>query len=425
MASTSNDRLRSAALGIVLGAWMLVVVPTAGAQEVDSRWAPWVGCWLAVDETETAPLLCVVPLAGEPAVEMLTVVDGQAVAREPIFADGQEHEVSREGCEGWERAEFSDDSHRIYVRSELSCGASGTQNSTGVLSMLTPFEWLDVRTMEVDGQSVPWVIRYRLASRAEFQAAGQADLIGVQVTDLRLARVAASAPIDLDDVIEASQHVSAETAQVWVVERNEPFSLDADRLIRMADAGVPPNVIDAVVAVSYPDEFVVNDDGALAGRRPEEFARGRRSLGYGRGVNPFIDPFYDPYSRYGYYSPYGSGFGFGYYGGYGYGRYGFSRNGGSYGGYGGYGRPVVIVGRRSDASSGAREGRVVRGGGYTSAGGGGQSTGRSAQPRSSGAGARSSGSSGASARSAPAQGSSGSAGRSTGRTAQPRPGGGN
>ncbi len=434
MASTSNDRRRITTFGIFAAVWMLIVVPVAGAQpaagaqEVDSRWTPWVGCWVAVDETESAPLLCVAPLAGEPAIEMLTVVDGQVMAREPIFADGQEHQVSREGCEGWERAEFSDDSRRIYVRSELSCGAGGIRNSTGVLSMVTPFEWLDVRTMEVDGQSVPWVVRYRLASRAAFQAAGQADLISAQISDVRFARVSASAPVDLDDVIEASGKVSAETVQVWVVERNEPFFLDADRLIRIADAGVPPNVIDVIVAVSYPEEFVVNEDDALAGRRSGEAVRGRRSLGYGRGYNPFVDPFYDPYSRYGY-SPYGIGLGYGsgYYGGHG---YGYNRVGGLYGGYGlggynyglgGYGRPVVVVGRRSGGSSGDREGRVVRGGGYTSAGGGGQSTGRSAQPRSSGAAAQSSGSSGASARSAPARGSSGSSGRSTGRTAQPRP----
>ena len=441
MADRLNDRQRRVRLGTAVSAWLFIVAPMAGAQEVDSRWTPWVGCWQAVDETASAPLLCVVPLAGEPAIEMLTVVDGQVLTRELIFADGQEHEVSREGCEGWERAEFSDDSHRVYIHSELSCGAGGAggargvRNSTGVLSMVTPFEWLDVRTVDVDGQSVPWVLKYRLASREDFRAAGQADLIGAQGTDSRLARVAASVPITLDDVVEASGKVSAETVQVWVVERGEPFNLDASRLIRMADAGVPPNVIDVVVAVSYPQKFVVNDDGG----RLAEAGLGRRSLGYRRGLNPFVDPFYDPYSRYGYYSPYGSfGYGLGYYGGYGYGYggYGFSRIGGLYGGYGlggynyggyygGYGGPIVVVGRRSGADSGAREGRVVRGGGYTSAGGGGQSTGRSAQPRSSGASARSSGSSGASARSAPARGSSGSSGRSTGRTARPRPPGGN
>ncbi len=430
MESTLNDPQRRVTLGILVGALLIMAAPMAAAQEVDSRWAPWLGCWRAVDEMATAPILCVVPLAGESAVEMLTIVDGRVVSRESIFADGQEHAVSRDECEGWERAEFSGDSHRIYIGSELNCGAGAHRSSTGVMSMVSPFEWLDVRTINVDGQSVPWALRYRLASQADFQAAGQGELFSAQGSQARMARRVASVPIAVDDVIEANGKVSAETLQLWVVEGGEPFALDASRLIEMADAGVPPGVIDVVVAVSYPEKFVVNE-GRTAGRRPGEAARGRPGLGYGRSLNPFGDPFYDPYSRYGYYSRYGSGFryGLGSYGGYGYPYGGYGYGGYNYG-FGGYGAPIIVVGRRgSSADSGPTQGRVVRGGGYTSARGSGGSTGRSARPRSSGSSrgtapaARSgrSRSSGSGARSAaPARGSSGSAPRSTGRTAQPR-----
>ena len=84
--STLSDRQRRATLGVLVGAWLVMVVPMAAAQEqVDSRWAPWIGCWRAVEEIAPASgaastqgaLLCVVPLAGEAGVEMLTVVDGQ------------------------------------------------------------------------------------------------------------------------------------------------------------------------------------------------------------------------------------------------------------------------------------------------------------------------------------------------------------
>lgn len=433
MKSTLNHPHGRATLGILVGAWLSLVVPVAEAQEMDSRWAPWLGCWQAVDEAASAPLLCVVPLAGAAAVEMLTVVDGQVVSRESIFADGQQHAVSREGCEGWERSEFSGDARRVYIRSDLNCGAGVLRSSTGVLSMVSPFEWLDVRTMDVDGQSVPWVVRYRLASRADLQAAGQGNLIGAQDADARMARMAASVPLDLDDVIEATGKVSAETVQVWVLERAEPFALDATRLIGMADAGVPPSVIDVVVAVSYPEKFVINE-GSPSGRRTAEAARrpGSPGLGFGRTLNPFEDPFYDPYSRYGYSSRYGFGsrYGLGYFGygpgsygafGYGYGGYGGYGLGGYNYGFGGYGTPIVVVGRRGMAAdSGPTAGRVVRGGGYTSAGRSGGSTGRIARPRSSGSG------SGAAAPSAtPARRSTSSSPQATGRRAQPRPRAGN
>ena len=429
MERTVNDPQRRVTLGMFVSAWLIMVAPIAAAQEIDSRWTPWLGCWRAVDETTTAPVLCVVPLAGEAAIEMLTIADGQVLSRESIFGDGQEHAVSRDECEGWERAKFSSDSRRIYIGSELTCGASTHRHSTGVISMVSPFEWLDVRTIEVDGQSVPWALRYRLASEADFQVAGQGDLVSARGSEARMARRVASIPIAIDDVIEAMGRVSSETVQLWVVERGEPFALDASKLIEMADAGVPPSVIDVVVAVSYPEKFVVNE-GRIAGRGRTEAARGRPRLGYGRSFNVFADPFYDPYSRYGYYSGFGyrSRYGLSYYGGYGYGGYGF----------GGYGAPIIVVARRgSGADSGPTEGRVVRGRGYTSArgsGGSGGSTGRSAQPRSSGssrnaapavrsAPARSSGSATRSA--APARRSPSSSPRSTGRRAQPRTNRGN
>ena len=441
MVSTLNVRQRKTTLGVLVGAWLVMVVPMAAAQEVDSRWAPWIGCWRAVDETATvpatAPLLCVVPLAGEAAIEMLTVVDGQVVSRESVFTDGQQHAVSREECEGWETAEFSDDSRRIYVRSELLCGTGGPRTSTGVMSMVSPSEWLDVRTVKVDGQSFPWVLRYRLASRADFQAAGQGDLIAARGSKVRMARMAASLPIAVSDVIEAVGKVSEETVEVWVVERAEPFALDAGRLIEMADAGVPASVIDVVVAVSYPEKFVVNERDP--GLRREEARGGRRrsGFGYGRSINPFTDPFYDPYARYGYYSPYGYGsrYGLGYYGGYGYGDFGYSYGGYGFGGYnsgfGGYGTRIIVVNRRGSGAggnvTGSTRGRVVRGGGYTSAGSGGASTGRSAQPRSSGSSGSAASSRGSSGRSSasPARRSSTSSPQSTPRRAQPRRRGGN
>ncbi len=454
MTSTLDDRQRRVTLGILVGAWMIMVAPIAAAQEVDSRWAPWIGCWRAVDEPAEAPVLCVVPLAGEAAIEMLTVLDGQVVSRESIFTDGQEHDVSRDECEGWERAEFSDDSRRIYIRSELTCGASVHRSSTGVISMVSPFEWLDVRTVDADGRGAPWVGRYRLASQADFQAAGQGDLVGAQRSETRMARTAASVPIAPGDVIEAIGKVSPETVQLWVVERGEAFSLDAAALIEMADSGVPPSVIDVVVGVSYPEKFVLNEGGSSERGPVARGGDGRSAHGYDRRLNPFQDPFYDPYARYGYGSLYGSRFGYGpgYFGRYGFGgyggRYGYGRGlGFGYGfggfgigyGYGGYGygySPIIVVGRRG-SGSGPTAGRVVRGGGYSTTRGSDGSAGRTARPGSSGSSRNaapaarsarpsSSGSSGGAGRSAaPARGSSSSSPQSTGRRAQPRAGRGN
>ncbi len=189
--------------------------------------------------------------------------------------------------------------------------------------------------MDADGRRVPWVLRYVQAPRADYRAAGQADLIDTQGVEARMARLAASVPIAPKDVIEAIEKVSAETVQVWIVERAEPFPLDAGRLIEMADGGVPASVIDVVVAVTYPEKFAVNQGDPLG--LPQ--AGGGSSSAYDAGLNPFEDPFYDPYARDGY-SPYGYGSRYGIsvgYGGYGYPYGGFGGYGGFGYGYGGVG----------------------------------------------------------------------------------------
>ena len=398
-------------LGNVTFAFALLLIAGAAspaeAQLTDVRWQPWLGCWEAIGEPDDAPVLCLAPRSGESGIDMITLIDERVVSRETILADGQGRRVTREGCEGLERTEFSNDSRRIFFNSELMCEGDVTLKSSGVMSMATPYEWLDVRAVEVEGQSVPWALRYRLASRADFEAAGLGDLPegGAAVM---ASRIAASSALTLDQVIEASSKMDGKAVEAWIAESGAPFALDASRLIRMADAGVSDGVIDVMVALSYPDEFVVNT--GAGGEEPVWAEQGPRDASRGSYGGGFYDPFYDPYLRYGYYPGFGyrsAYVGIGRYGGYGmsYGGYGgYGGYGMGYGGYGmGYGgysvyRPGVVVVERQSAG-----GRAVAGRGYTRSGRG--STG-GVIPR--GSSVRSSG--GAAARSAPRAGASSSGG---------------
>ena len=393
----------------------------AGAQLDDPRWQPWLGCWEAVGEPDDAPVLCLAPVSGEDGIEMITLIDERVVSREMILANAQDHRVTEEGCDGWERAEFSDDAHRVFFNSQFVCDGDVHRTSSGVMSMLRfPSEWLDVRAVEVDGQSVPWVLRYRIASQADFEAAGLTDMADKRLA-VESARIAASSALTLGHVIEASSKVDPEVVKAWIAETGEPFALDASQLSRMADGGVPDGVIDVMIAVSYPENFVLNTgDGAdLPLRASYETRDGiRRRFGSSGYVDSFYDPFYDPYVRYGRYSAFGySRYGLGYggygrYGGYGldYGRYGrYGGYGVSYGGYGGYGyglggysvyRPrAVVVGRRPTEAAG---GRAVMGRGYTRSGG--VAASRGASTRSSGSSAAGAASSGGARRAKPRSG---------------------
>jgi hypothetical protein len=166
------------------------------------------------------------------------------------------------------------------------------------------------------------------------------------------ARLAAGSTIGSSAVIEASRAVTPAVVQAWLLERGQAFALDGAELVRLADAGVPAQVTDAMVAVSNPQEFAV--------ARPETRSSARLNDDdiVGRRIYVYMDPLYSPYG-WGY-APFGYG--------YGYGRYGYSPlgygNGYGYGAgyYGaGYFPPVVIV----NPGQAQTRGQAVKGRGYT------------------------------------------------------------
>ena len=404
--------------GLLAGAVVMAIAQPAATQDraYDARWLPWLGCWepVAGSAADDAPMMCLRPVRGGEGVEMLTVAGGEIVAQETIRADGINRRTSREGCDGREQTAFSEDGHRVYLSAEFVCEGGVERTSAGLMSMVSPYEWLDVRTVAVAGESVPWVLRYQLAAREAVEAVGLEGIAADRMMAQQAARIAASADLTVEDIVDASTRMDAKAVEAWVVERGDQFDLDADELLVMAEAGVPESVIDMMVAVSYPEHFVV--DGGMEGSaelaesdyaRDRRYGRaGRAGYGYGRYYDQFhydpffLSPFYSPYAGYGYYSP--SRYGFWY--GLGYGGYGFG-----YGAYGTYRPTIVVVGRRQD--EGRSSPRAVRGRGYTRGSGGGSS---------SSDGARSRGGSSGGASASPARSSSPSSGsKASGRKARP------
>lgn len=377
-------------LGLGLSALVGLSPRPATAQAADS-WLPWLGCWQAEGAPSDAGLLCVRPLTDQGSVEILRVTGTDVVSREVVWADGQQHETSREGCNGWEKGSFSRDGSRVFLSSSHTCEGGLERTGGGIMALVSPDEWLDVRYLGMGDNKTPWVQRYRAASEEQADAAGMGGILADRDWSVRTARMAAAAAPSVDDVIEASQEEPAEVVQAWVAERKAPLKLDAKALERMADAGVADDVIDVAVAVSYPSHFSVTAERAQQGQgSAAQPMSGFYSPGW--GYDPFYyrfgyDPFYYGVSRYGY--GYGMGYGGGYYGGYGY-------------------SPVIVI--TNNDQTPISHGRFIPGRGYTRGG-------------SSG----SSGSTGSASR-APSSGSTGSAAGSTsgstGRTAHRRGGGG-
>lgn len=334
------------ALGGAVGA-----VQAQGNELEDGRWLPYLGCW--VDTAAPAgSMTCIVP--EESGVALLTVVGTEVEDRRLLDAGSTATEAEVAGCTGTESAEFSSDGHRLFTRSELTCDGF-TREVRGLIAMVGPMEWIEVRALAGEAGSATWVRRYRPAPADRVAGAALTGLPELPRPGiLEAARLAAASPVSVDDLVEAHGATDPETVKSWLVEQGDPLPrLDADGLIRLADAGVEPDVIDVAVAVSFPDRFDVTRE-SRADRRSVGAGYGYGSWGAWSPFGPYLyDPFYYRHNRY-----YGYGYGYG-------GVNWFS-----------YTPSVVVVEPRS--SSG---GRVVKGGGYRSGSGTGTTAAPSAKVR--------------------------------------------
>ncbi|MBI4420733.1 MAG: hypothetical protein HY560_07900 [Gemmatimonadetes bacterium] len=344
---------------------LLVLGPTtlAAQQTLDSRWFPWLGCWQAGEEAGPDNLMvCVRPSADQSGVEIATVANGEIASSRTLVADGQPHELTVEDCSGSQFATFSSDSRRVYLWSTLVCREGRKRTASAIMALGSPTVWLDVQALGTNGERVPRVLRHRPAPGSSWPAEFLLPVARVAAVDD--ARLLASGRLSLADVQEAAAHVDPEALAAFLIEKNQEFDLTAAQLAALADAGVPEDVIDALVAVSYPTRFAIDRDALRMALKPDEPREGRAGAygdpfgwgwGYGSCYRGFYGgfPFWSSYCSPFYWS---SAFGFGgmwpyYYDPYWYG-----------GGY--WGRPIIVVRDGNQAAPGT----LVRGRGYTRGG---------------------------------------------------------
>ena len=332
----------AAALGLV------ALAAPAAAQGTDSRWEAWAGCWElwtdAVREGATGtarladgpnatqpradmPRVCVAPASGGGA-RFETTIRGQAALDQTIVPDGAERPIQDADCRGTQRAEWSRDGLRLLTHAEVTCRSDTDPRRVSGLAMLAANgDWLDIQAVEIGGRETVRVRRYQ-------RAAGQP----------RAPRALLAASIlTVDDVKEASGKLPARAIEAALVESGAGFDLTARTVIELDDAGVADSVIDLMVALSYPERFVVERTARGSGGPGAPLMTDPFMLGWAFGYPVWYDDFY--YSPY-YYSPFA------------YSRFGYRPYDVFYGG----GIAVVPV---SDEPQPSGAGRVVDGQGYT------------------------------------------------------------
>jgi hypothetical protein len=405
----------------VLGAMAVMAVPVTAthAQDVDARWRAWTGCWTPVTTAQSvaskAGTVCVVPASGTSAVEVISVSGSAVVDRTRIEADGQPHAISRDGCSGTETARWSPSGTRVYLSESVLCRGSAERRMSGVMSFDQRYQWLDVRGVSSGEAQGVAVMRYEALMDSTGLPAEVMPAFRLRGPAANSAILAASAPLTLGDIADVSARVDSGVTAAWLMERTRgvQLSLNGKQLEMLADAGVPPSVIDVLVAISYPANFALSASADAMERPAAAASRTQTSYrGYGGYPAFWYDPYFGPWSYY--YDPYYYGYRFGYGGYYGYGYYA------PYYGYYYPGTPIVVVNNppNGNVGGGTSHGRVVNGRGYSS---GSSGSSGSSSTRSAPSGGSSSATGSSSSGSASSSGGSGGGSGSAPRTAVRKP----
>ena len=359
------------------------------AGNLDARWLPWMGCWqLAEEQIAAAPEgaefpermeVCIAPAEASDGATLTARGDGEVLMQRELVADGTRRPVTEGDCSGWERREWSADGRRLFTRTEIRCGSEPPRHMSGISLLLNRSTWVDIQGISLDDRRHVEIRRYRPASTGEERDAR----LPATPRELRDARQAIAGPLTLSNVREAAARADSHVVEALLTESQPRLSLDSRTLIELDDAGVDGSVIDLLVALAYPDRFVVE-------RRTSRSGGGGSSVGgwgWG-GLGGAYSPIYYGSAMYGRYAPWG-------YGGYWYDPY-WNRYGLGYGRPGGIPEPPETV-----SQTRAVEGRgftrvqprsaVARAGSGAGGGSGGSATPRTARPRGGSGGSASSG----------------------------------
>ena len=273
------------------------------------RWLPWLGCWeLLVEDTLTTskevpsirnemsafekrlrpnssnhPQVCFLPDLDSPdgqGMQMITFVGPEAFLKKTLLANGIRQIFDEGNCSGWQRAEWSNDNHRLFIESRLNCNNT-VQIISGVSLMTARSTWTDIQVVESSKQRELVIRHYKPTHKYSSTADGLDVLTPDRLEAAAHARRQILTSLSLNDVIEASALIAPEAVEAALLETDTELEVTRDVLTHMDKAGVPENIIDLTVALAYPDYFTVEraTEASIATSRIYKPNRGNSSSG--------------------------------------------------------------------------------------------------------------------------------------------------
>ena len=259
---------------------------------------------------------------------MITRVAGEAALEQSVMADGVSHPVAHSDCRGTQSATWSRDGRRLFASAELTCGEDRRKVS-GLTMLEDPLTWLDIQSIEVGDRTEVRLRRYTRPAQA--QPGGSSTPAGP----------VGRAVWSVDDVVDATARLTPAVLEAALVETHAHVGLNSRSLVALDDAGVSDTVIDLLVALAYPDKFLVESR--------TEADRGTFFFTESDIEHQSAPWFYSPLFSRAYYAPFGY-----YYAPY----YAFSP-------FVTLPPAVIVIDGETPADPGRGDGRVINGLGYT------------------------------------------------------------
>jgi hypothetical protein len=307
-----------------------VAPPPASAAAMDARFQAWLGCWRLDDDISgTGARMCITP--EQSGVRLQTIIGNQKGIDEVVIADGVQRPIVDADCSGTERAEWSQDNSRVFRTTGVTCGKEAPRTIKSVAFMAPGPAWVIVQ--HVTGTSATTAVRVQRYRRSANQQLADGTRAAQPDAQLAARTTPEQTNWSIEDVVEASNKLPLEALQASLTEVSQKFPMNKKSLRTLAEGNVAPEVIDLMVALTYPEKFVVHRpsggggtaglmmDGDLYGAFMTPmlmggFADCYSPFGYGyRSYYSYCGAAmygaglwgYNYYNRYGYYNPYYNG----------------------------------------------------------------------------------------------------------------------
>jgi hypothetical protein len=250
----------------------------SAAAQMNPRFDGWLGCWRLEDDLAgTGARLCITP--EKEGVVLQTLAGTVKGIDEVVIADGVARPIVDSECKGTERAEWSRDGQRLFRTTEVTCKNETPRTIKGVAFLAPGPTWINVQ--HVSGQGAAPNLRVQRYRRA----ANQNLANGTRAAQPQTPATIPDAAWSIEDVIEASEKLPAEALQGALADVRQKFAINRRTLVAMDEAGVPDTVIDLMVALTFPQRFIVERRTSSA---PVGVTTG---MGW---YDPFMSPFMTP-----------------------------------------------------------------------------------------------------------------------------------